>query len=178
MRVALLGDPLRDLVYGFRDWLVGGVDPLSAPSGGIGLPARPTVPSHRGPAVVDDDVGPVMEVEGVLPVPCGPAEEGVDCRSIPPAGVSLGESSAPDRVGDINQAHGDAVQQWRGGHSEDFTQGRLPAEQEVNAAILVLHRASHPHLGRPMSPVQICARRHPELIGVVHDDLPEPAPRR
>lgn len=58
-RVALFGHPLLNLIYGVLDGSVRGVDQVGGPSPVVGSPPGLSVPDHFGPAVADDDVGPV-----------------------------------------------------------------------------------------------------------------------
>lgn len=102
-------------------------------------------------------------------VPHGPAQKCVH-RGVPPALVTVGEPGAPDLARDIDQTHRDPVEQRSGRDGQDLTQRGLPGQQEVDSPALILQRAAHPQLGRPVAPATVGTLRYADLVEVVHGD--------
>ncbi|MDI5913159.1 MULTISPECIES: hypothetical protein [Streptomyces] len=78
--------------------------------------------------------------------------------------------SVPDLVGDIDQAHCEAVQPCGGRSGQDFIQGGLLGKEQVDATVLILQCVGHSHLGQAMS----VPSGAPKLVRVVLGDHLEP----
>jgi len=143
-----VGDPSLGPGYGLIDRLAGGVEHVSGPSGIVGSPTVPPVPCWTWSGARDEHFRSVARITCVAPVPCGPAHERVHGRQAPHSRLTPYEPFATLLIGDVDQAHGDAVEQRCGRGRQNLAQWRLPGHQHVSAALLILQSAAHPELAR------------------------------